>query len=268
MVELNGVKEKGEIFFTYYFKKINSDEISEKLSYAKLYEKYNWVISMGVHLDDIGVYIDKTDLTNQVLMKRMIRTIVMFTVFVILVSLSFVYFLEKWYYRNSNTYLKEEIIKDPLTNAFNRRGAVKDLSASFQEYVNNNENSAVILFDIDDFKNVNDVYGHDVGDEVLVSLVSTINQNIRNTDRLYRWGGEEFLLVCNGLEENNLSDRLNRLLEDVSNIYYGDGEKNITISVGSSYFKEEDTTFESSLKRADMALYNAKVNGKNQFCIL
>jgi len=268
LVELNGVKEKGEIFFTYYFKKINSDEISEKLSYAKLYDKYNWVISMGVHLDDIGVYIDKTDLTNQVLMKRMIRTIVMFTVFVILVSLSFVYFLEKWYYRNSNTYLKEEIIKDPLTNAFNRRGAVKDLSASFQEYVNNNENSAVILFDIDDFKNVNDVYGHDVGDEVLVSLVSTINQNIRNTDRLYRWGGEEFLLVCNGLEENNLSDRLNRLLEDVSKIYYGDGEKNITISVGASYFKEEDTTFESSLKRADMALYNAKVNGKNQFCIL
>lgn len=268
LVELNGVKEKGEIFSSYYFKKINNDEVSEKLAYAKLYEKYNWVIGMGVHLDDIGVYIDKTDLSNQVLMKKMIHTIVMFTIFVILVSLSFAYVLEKWYYRNSNTYLKEEIIKDPLTNAFNRRGAVKDLSASFQNYVNNSENSAVILFDIDDFKNVNDVYGHDVGDEVLVTLVSIINRNIRNTDRLYRWGGEEFLLICNGLEENNLLGRLNKLLEDVSKICYGDGEKNITISVGASYFKEEDTTFEPSLKRADIALYSAKVNGKNQFCIM
>ncbi len=267
LTELEGIKEKGEIFFTYYFKKKNSEENAEKLTYAKLHKKYNWIIAMGIHLDDIQIYIDKTTVENQQIAEKMIRNVIVLTIVLVVISLIGLSILEKWYYKNSNRKLKEEVNIDPLTKSFNRRAATRDLSLAFLNYIYNNISYAIIMLDIDDFKKVNDIYGHDVGDSVLINLVETVNNSIRGTDRLYRWGGEEFLLVCQDIDEENIMNLLNKILKNVSRISYGDENKKITVSIGSSYFHVDDNTYENAIKRADIALYNAKMKGKNQACI-
>lgn len=267
LTELEGIKENGEIFFTYYFKRKNSHETSEKLTYAKLYEKYNWIIAMGIHLDDIQIYVDKTTTQSQQILEKTVRNITMLTFILVVISLIVLSILEKWYYKNSNRKLKEEINIDPLTKSFNRRAATKDISLAFQNYIHNNINSTIIIFDIDDFKKVNDNYGHDVGDYVLINLVNTVNNSIRSTDKLYRWGGEEFLLICQEMSQENIMHFSDKILRNASQISYGDKNNKITISIGFSCFHADDTTYENAIKRADIGLYNAKKNGKNKACM-
>ena len=115
-------------------------------------------------------------------------------------------------------------------------------------------------------KKINDSYGHDVGDRVLRNLVEIINKSTRKTDFLCRWGGEEFLLICEGLKEEHLDSFTDKILRDIENFEYEDqGEKyHITISIGASYFNKDDEDFSSVVKRADMALYKSKKEGKNR----
>lgn len=97
--------------------------------------------------------------------------------------------------------MKEEMFRDPLTNAFNRRAGTNLPSQSFKNYRKSEQSPAVFMIDVDDFKRINDTYGHDMGDFVLVKICESINKHIRNSDILVRWGGEEFLLLCDGLKK-------------------------------------------------------------------
>ncbi len=266
LTELNGIKENGEIYFTYFFKKKTRDEVVEKLTYAKLYKKYDWVVAMGVYFDDIQPYIDEISNDGDKALSKVTRLIGGLSLGLVIIGISIVLILEHWYYKNSNKELREELNIDELTKAFNRRAATKRLQEIFYLFKRYNNVYAIIIFDIDDFKKINDSYGHDMGDRVLRNIVEIINKSTRKTDFLYRWGGEEFLLICEGLKEEHLDSFTDKILRDIESFEYGyQGEKyHVTISIGASYFNEGDDSFLSAFKRADMALYKSKKSGKNR----
>ena len=266
LTELQGVVTEGEIFFNYYFEKKDSDEVSEKLTYAKLYEKYNWIIAMGVHLDDIQLYSDEIMENSDRVIRDMIFSIVLLVIALFTIAGLYLVLLERWYSQKSHKKFNEELNIDALTKAYNRRAAMIDLAKSFKFYKKYKVIKAIIFLDIDDFKKINDRYGHDQGDIVLQKIVEVIQNNIRNTDALYRWGGEEFLLICDGLRPENAMRFAKKILEQIKQVEYQveDEKYKVTISMGISYFSPEDMDYNEVIKRADMALYEAKRNGKNQ----
>ena len=134
---------------------------------------------------------------------------------------------------------------------------------TFRRY---NVDFSIILLDIDNFKSVNDTYGHDVGDYVLQTMAKTLRTHIRITDIIGRWGGEEFLIICNNTNLDNskiLAENIRKIVENIK--FDKVGTK--TISLGLSEFQKDDDV-KSIFKRADDALYEAKTTGKNKVCTL
>lgn len=177
--------------------------------------------------------------------------------------------LEKWYYRKSNKKIMDEMNYDPLLRTLNRRAAIQDLTNHYNDFKYNDTTYAIFMLDVDDFKQINDTYGHDTGDRVLKKITDSIHSFIRNTDKLYRWGGEEFIIVCEGLKIGNIGVFSNKLINNINEITYEKNEDSIsaTISMGVSYFNENDKSFEDVIKRADIALYKAKSEGKNKIVL-
>lgn len=271
LTELEGVRQDGELFFNYYFKKNNSDVISEKITYAKLYEEYDWIIAMGVHLDDVRAYADQTALQSERNIKNIMLAVAGTTAFLTAVALIFVSLLEKWYFKNTSKVLSDEIYRDSLTMAYNRRGAENHLKSAFSAYKITDRNAAIIMLDIDDFKKINDECGHDKGDFVLKQTAELLNRHIRSTDFLCRWGGDEFLIICHGLKEDDVIPFTDKLLSVVSELAFecSDDKKKrcITISMGVSGFINMDPDFSSAVIRADKALYRSKARGKNRVTV-
>jgi len=120
---------------------------------------------------------------------------------------------------------------------------------------------SLIIFDIDDFKRINDTYGHLTGDRVLTTIVTIVTSNKRNADILTRWGGEEFILLLPSTrlnEANRIAERLKTLISE-----YDFGLDNIvTCSFGVTEFRKNDTRT-TLFRRADKLLYDAKAQGKN-----
>jgi diguanylate cyclase (GGDEF)-like protein len=118
--------------------------------------------------------------------------------------------------------------------------------------------------DLDDFKHINDTYGHDTGDRVLYQVVKSIKESIRETDTIYRWGGEEFVILAEGMNPDTLQTFMSKVLEAVKDVEISieDTSINVTTSIGATFFREDDKSFEDGLKRADQALYESKKNGK------
>ena len=268
--ELNGIKKNGEIFFTYYFKKLNSSEISEKITYAKAYKDYDWIIAMGVNLDDIDSYIDKTNSEIKGLSSETIIGLLRYIFVILLVGFIILYIIEENHLSTSTRSLEKEINVDTLTEAFSRRYGEINLNNFFKRYKLRGDNPAIMMFDIDDFKEINDKYGHEVGDIMLKEIVSIINHTIRSSDQLIRWGGDEFLGILPGLKEEHVMEFGEKILEKVSSLEIPIGNRivDITISIGFSYFKDTDKDFNYALKRSDKAMYKSKKQGKNRVNIL
>jgi len=268
--ELEGVKREGEIFFTYYFEK-DSTTYSQRITYAKLYEEYDWIVVMALYMDNVYSCMDETETQIDRNVENTLLVVGVSTAVVVAAALVIITFLEKWYYKNSNKELKEEIYKDSLTKLYNRRAAEIDLNTALNNYKTTGQNAAVFMIDIDDFKQVNDNCGHEKGDFVLENIADTLSRYIRSTDILCRWGGEEFLIICHNLKEDGMKLVADKLLNAVSAFMYECKENNtmsnITISIGISNFSKDDSDYSSAVRRADEALYTAKANGKNQAVI-
>jgi diguanylate cyclase (GGDEF)-like protein len=121
---------------------------------------------------------------------------------------------------------------------------------------------SLIIIDIDNFKSINDSYGHDIGDEILKEVANVLQEKIRQVDILARWGGEEFLVLAPNTDHDNVQILAEKLRLTIENHHFNE-VKNITISLGVSTLKETDTLTEL-FKRADQGLYYAKEHGKNQ----
>ncbi|MEE8574765.1 MAG: diguanylate cyclase [Thermodesulfobacteriota bacterium] len=151
---------------------------------------------------------------------------------------------------------------DILTGAYNRKKMDEILIMEMERARRFKHPLSLLLFDIDDFKPVNDTYGHAAGDEALRAIADIVRGHMRKTNYFIRWGGEEFLIVAveTALEGGaNLADRI-RL--EIAAYKFEKITESVTVSFGVTEFKEDDTS-DSLLKRADDALYEAKDGGRN-----
>jgi two-component system, cell cycle response regulator len=161
----------------------------------------------------------------------------------------------------TNSMLREElermIITDHLTKLHSRNYLDEQIQLSLRE----DDRGTFILIDIDNFKTINDTFGHQVGDEVLLQVASLIKNNIRGEDIGARWGGEELVIYSPMVSLDSGVSIANRLVKKVDECT----NPHVTISCGVSYWdKEQPDSFKFLFKRADEALYLAKETGKNK----
>lgn len=159
--------------------------------------------------------------------------------------------------------------QDELTRVGNRYAGTNYLTESFLNYRMGSLSPAVIFFDLDRFKQVNDSYGHAVGDEVLIRVVAAVQANVRETDRIFRWGGDEFVLVCHGLSQLHAEEVCRTIDAAVRKLQFrANGQKFGTfISMGMAWFEPEDDSFTEALKRADRHLYKEKKHNRNLYAV-
>ncbi|MDD2493599.1 MAG: sensor domain-containing diguanylate cyclase [Tissierellia bacterium] len=268
--ELEGVKKNGEIFLKYYFKELGSEIISEKLSFLKLYKDFDWIIGMGVHIDDIQQYIINTNVKSTEITRKYILLFLLILLTIIFFSISILMLLKNWFFKIEKRKMEQENNVDILTFAYNRKYGTNEMNKSFNEFKKKGTNSAIMMFDIDNFKSTNDTFGHEVGDQILKEVVNIIYKNIRNTDRLIRWGGDEFICICYGLNKENVLAFGEKLCSSVASLKISSGNATIstTISIGFSYFEENDKDIGDVIQRADMAMYKSKAEGRNTVNLL
>jgi diguanylate cyclase len=168
-------------------------------------------------------------------------------------------------YRIQNERLEHLATVDPLTGAFNRRNMDHDLLIAVEEFGRNRTPMALLLFDLDHFKVINDHHGHDKGDEVLVQFAELVNKNTRKVDRFFRYGGEEFLLLVKGIgysEAHALAEKIRHGTENALATSFG----KVTVSAGIAGLRVGES-YEKWLGRADEALYRAKREGRNRVVV-
>jgi len=161
--------------------------------------------------------------------------------------------------------LEELARTDPLTGLLNRRGLMEMMEYEIKRAKRSGKRFSIIMGDIDHFKEINDLFGHDTGDIILENLADIMKKSLRSQDIISRWGGEEFLIL---LPETPLAgaqcvaEKLRqKIMEHVHQIR--DMEFNVTITFGVSEVKSDFDT-EICIKRADNALYQGKENGRNR----
>ncbi|WP_456403039.1 GGDEF domain-containing protein [Persephonella sp.] len=158
--------------------------------------------------------------------------------------------------------IKKLATTDPLTGAFNRYKLFKKLEEEIERANRYGNPLSILMFDIDNFKSINDTYGHNVGDLVLKVTINEIKRHLRKTDIIGRFGGEEFLII---LPETDLkgAEKIAEKLRDIISDMKTEGIPEITVSIGVAEYKsgEESSDF---IKKVDVALYTAKRKGKNR----
>jgi diguanylate cyclase (GGDEF)-like protein len=181
---------------------------------------------------------------------------------ILTIAFSFLYlsiYTLRRYFDLKSTHLSA--MTDPMVEALNRRGGLEVMEQTLSKSSTSNVEHCLILFDIDNFKRVNDENGHDVGDIVLKTVAKLCGSQLRSTDALIRWGGEEFLILCrstNIKEAANLAERIRMVLE-TTGIH---PVKNVTASFGVAPL-DPQKPLRDSIKDADQRQYFSKEHGKN-----
>ena len=168
--------------------------------------------------------------------------------------------------KNREALLKNQAIRDPLTALYNRRYFEEEVTKQILEAKAKNQPYTVLMLDADHFKNVNDTYGHKVGDKVLIELATTAERALRNNDIVARYGGEEFVVFLPGIHAEQGKIVADRLRESIAGqVVYSDAKQPVhfTVSVGVSSSEVSDNV-DTLIKTADEALYRAKQNGRNR----
>jgi diguanylate cyclase (GGDEF)-like protein/PAS domain S-box-containing protein len=155
--------------------------------------------------------------------------------------------------------------QDPLTGIGNRRHVEMKLESALMERRMHGTAAGVLFLDVDHFKRVNDVYGHDVGDAVLRMVAKTLDRNVRGSDAVGRWGGEEFVALVVGVNEAGLEVAAEKLrtLVAASSLDSEHGAVRVTVSVGATLARVNDT-LETLVRRADRLLYQSKEAGRDR----
>jgi diguanylate cyclase (GGDEF)-like protein len=152
--------------------------------------------------------------------------------------------------------------RDPLTGAYNRRAMDQELALAIEAHRRHGTAFALLLFDLDEFKRINDLFGHEAGDTVLVEFTRVLQRHFRKLDRIYRLGGEEFVVLLSEAETASLPAVCESVRAKVAALLRY-GEETVTVSIGAAPLGAGQTPMEW-LARADRALYRAKASGRNR----
>ncbi len=167
--------------------------------------------------------------------------------------------------RNSLESYKKQSFEDPLTKAANRRYFTAIIESKIREFKIMGTTFGIAFLDIDNFKLINDTYGHEVGDKVIKVLAETVQSTYRKNDSLGRWGGEEFIILFSDVSADGLmiaAEKIRKLVA-ASSLRLSNQELKITISIGATIVVESDDP-ESIVTRADQLMYTSKKSGKNK----
>ena len=290
--------ERQEIgFLKYEWVNLHTNKIETKHSYVRKIQNTDWIIGSGFFLSDIHNKLIKETLDMKNIFIQDSKQILYLAVFIMFLSLLISYYLsrklrqsffryeKKITKKNNqltelNNSLEDKVKKrtielqkmkddfeklasiDSLTQIHNRYSIMNILSAEISRAHRYSNPLSLIIYDIDLFKNVNDTYGHDVGDEVLKVLSKIIKKNLRDIDAIGRYGGEEFLIVLPNTKLNDAKLFANRIRKQTET-YSFNTVGSITISLGLVELKAHETS-DTLFKRADELLYVSKNNGRNQ----
>lgn len=172
--------------------------------------------------------------------------------------------VEKDYLERENIELENSANYDALTKLLNRRSFDNYIFKSFKETNTLGRDFTILMCDIDDFKKVNDTYGHDCGDLVLVEVAKSLKKSLRGGDVVFRWGGEEILILVKSGSETakKIAERCRGAVSLINVPWKGENVK-VTITIGGcSYYV--GATKDTMIEKADINLYHGKQNGKNQ----
>lgn len=161
--------------------------------------------------------------------------------------------------------IEELSITDKLTAIYNRSKLDEILMRQIEDHKRYGLPFSIILLDVDNFKKVNDTFGHDIGDKVLKKVANILKNNTRATDVVGRWGGEEFLIICSNTIAVNTYTVAENLRVQLEHERFAPVER-VTVSLGVAEYRENDT-LDTIFKKADQALYQAKESGKNRTII-
>ena len=161
-----------------------------------------------------------------------------------------------------NTILHGKSIRDGLTNLYNHQYIIESLELELNKANNLNSNLCLFMLDIDFFKGVNDNFGHQIGDKVLVTLSNLIELNVREIDLVGRYGGEEFLVILPEITLDDAYQIANKIRLSIQNFNFELINLNVTISIGLTQYNSESA--QVLINRADTLLYQAKNNGRNR----
>lgn len=161
--------------------------------------------------------------------------------------------------------LHKQATTDALTGCYNRKLFNELLSAETSRAIRHAAPCSLVIFDIDDFKSVNDLYGHPVGDSLLIALSQLVASNLRKSDTFARWGGEEFIILLPATDKHGAAVLAEKIRQIISEHNFTTPAHK-TCSFGVAEFNTEESA-ETFVSQADRALYFAKNNGKNQVAI-
>ncbi|MGO9374624.1 MAG: diguanylate cyclase [Syntrophobacteraceae bacterium] len=166
--------------------------------------------------------------------------------------------------------LEKEVLVDPLTGIANRRALRERLRNELHRFQRYRQFFSVLLFDIDNFKAINDQYGHWAGDRCLKEIIKRVKPILRETDFLARWGGDEFVIIFPGTDLESagaVAERLRKLIQNTRFVYHKQ-EISLTVSCGVTEINSSDPNQETVFNRVDKAMYKAKKNGRNMVTIV
>jgi len=175
-------------------------------------------------------------------------------------------------YMHAYTDLQTKVNYDALTGARNRSNFNKLSKEAYDKYCDSKEPLTVIMFDIDRFKNFNDHYGHEIGDEVLRHVSHIVERELHidgSKGQLFRYGGEEFVILMRNIDSQRCESVINGINKTMMEmpLYIQDQQLQVTLCFGVTTLKSDDKSFDDTFKRVDGYLYDSKNNGRNKMTI-
>ncbi len=265
--ELKGVRENGSVYLTYDFKKLDSDEVTQKMTYSALYERFDWIVCMGVNVDDLDHY--QVQAKEKMAVPQTLTLVINSSVWLILLAVMLRVYTRtrSRMFERKQRELSEKLHRDAVSGAVSRVRGQELLDEAYQRAAAGERDTLLLMLDIDFFKQFNDNYGHDLGDQVLRAFTDAVRSNTRDGDAVIRWGGDEFIAVLHGVPpeaQPALGDRIRASINGID-LPELNGERKISASMGFTYFHEDDAAVNDALTRADEAVYAAKGAGRDNW---
>ena len=287
---ISSLKNKNSDFLSYKWINLQNKTTEKKISFIQKIPDTSWILGSGFYLSDIQNKAARQKVDLYSIMYSKSHNILYLALITIVIGLIVSYYigqkLKNSFYlykedisknniklqelnatledkvKQRTKKLKEMSITDDLTHLYNRKHYNSKINKMISLYKRYSAPFSIIMYDIDDFKSINDTYGHHIGDKVLINMSKRVQSLLRDTDLLFRIGGEEFIILIpeTSIEESFfIAEKIRKDIESLNIIE----DRQITVSMGLTEVNDDDSE-DSIFQRVDRLLYDSKRNGKNR----